>query len=164
MDIQIQKAVYADKSVLRNLLELCQHDYSEFNGQDVNEHGRFEYTYLDNYWTEPGRYPFLIKSAGKLVGFALVRILSQTDGERTYSMAEFFILRKYRGKGFGRQAAVRLFDMFPGRWRVSQEPNNFPARAFWHKVINGYTKGNFTEIPEGPIQEFNTFTKGVNNG
>lgn len=156
MELQIQKAVYADKSILRNLMELCEHDYSEFNMQDINEHGRFEYTYLDNYWTEPGRYPFLFKVAGKLAGFALVRVLSETNGVRTYAMAEFFILRKYRGKGLGRQAAESLFKMFPGRWRVSQEPNNLPARAFWHHVINDYTKGNFTEIPEGPIQEFST--------
>ncbi len=47
IEIEILTAQVEDKSVLRHLLELCLHDYSEFNGKDVNEHGLFDYPYLD---------------------------------------------------------------------------------------------------------------------
>jgi hypothetical protein len=36
MEIQIQLAGVESKSVLRHLMELCQHDYSEFSGAEVN--------------------------------------------------------------------------------------------------------------------------------
>jgi len=160
MDINIQKAIIQDKSILRNLLELCHHDYSEFNPKDVNEHGLFGYKYLDHYWIESGRYPFLVRVSGKLAGFVLVRDIDFFDNKVTHTVAEFFILRKFRRQGTGQKVAHRIFDMFPGRWRVEQEDVNLPAQAFWRKVIFRYTKGQFKEMEDknwkGPIQEFNT--------
>ena len=158
MDIEVREAGLADKSILRNLMELCQHDYSEHNGADVNEHGLFGYLYLDHYWTEPGRYPFLIRVSGRLAGFVLVRTLDSDDARGAHSIAEFFILRKYRRQGIGQAVAQRIFDMFSGTWRVHQEAANLRAQAFWRTVISRYTRGKFTEVHEanwnGPIQEF----------
>jgi predicted acetyltransferase len=45
------------------------------------------------------------------------------------------VLRKYRGRGVGAQAAASLFDRFPGRWTVRQQLTNPTATAFWRKVI-----------------------------
>jgi predicted acetyltransferase len=160
MNLELHPAQITDKPPLRNLLQLCLHDYSEFNGEDVDEHGIFDYGYLDYYWTEPGRYAFLARVDGKLAGFALVR---QPDPhEAVYHLAEFFILRKYRGQGTGRQLACYIFDRFTGQWMVSQEPGNLPAQAFWRKVIADYTKDDFTEtyrddaVWHGPTQIFIT--------
>jgi predicted acetyltransferase len=143
MNLEMQTARVSEKPVLRNLLQLCLHDYSEFNGEDVDEHGIFNYDYLDNYWVEPGRYAFLARVDGKLAGFVLVRQLD--PGQADYHVAEFFILRKYRGHGLGRQVAFWIFDHFPGEWRVSQETGNLPAQTFWRKIIADYTAGNFTD-------------------
>src|SRR3990172_7064589 len=155
MDFDLTPASIKDKPVLRNLLELCQHDYSEFNQADVDQHGLFGYNYLDHYWIEQGRYAFLVKVAGQLAGFALIRQLD----DATHSMAEFFILRKYRRHGLGKQVAYRIFDMFPGAWSVSQEDGNLPAQAFWRRVISEYANGDFSEerleSPEtGDVQTF----------
>ena len=156
MHIEIQPARLEDKPILRHLLELCLHDYSEFNGEDVNENGLFGYGHLDHYWIEPGRHPFLVRVSGRLAGFVLVRAL---DGN-THSVAEFFILRKYRRQGIGQTVAQRIFEMFPGGWRVHQDANNLPAQVFWRKVIARFTGGQFREIEDpdwnGPIQEFET--------
>ncbi|MBN1934876.1 MAG: GNAT family N-acetyltransferase [Anaerolineae bacterium] len=156
MNVQIDKATVSDQVVLRQLLELYLYDFSPLDGSDVDEHGTFGYPYLDHYWTEAGRHPFLVRVDGKLAGFALVR---QIDDEppRT-EMAEFFIMRKYRGQGVGRQVATTLFDRFPGCWRVGQETSNTPAQAFWRGVIGRYTNGKFEEIRvedwDGPMQTF----------
>ena len=162
MEIELQLISFEHKNVLRNLMELCQHDYSEFSGDDINEHGLFDYRYLDNYWTESGRYPFFIRVPGKLAGFALFRELETDQQEATYSLAEFFILRKYRRKRIGEQAACHLFDQFQGRWKVKQEAENIPAQRFWRAVIARYTQGTFQEVAEadwnGPIQLFSTST------
>ena len=66
MSVEILPAQLEDKPVLRHLLQLCLYDYSEFNGNEVNEHGLFDYPYLDSYWTESGRFPFLVWVEGKL--------------------------------------------------------------------------------------------------
>jgi len=156
MNVDIREASIEEKSILRNLMELCRHDYSEFNGEDVNEHGLFGYKHLDHYWTEPDRHPFIVRVSGKLGGFALVRAID----EDTHSIAEFFILRKYRHQGIGQTVAHRIFDMFPGKWRVAQEEANLQAQVFWRKVISRYTDGNFEKVQDdnwrGPILEFGT--------
>lgn len=138
MKLEIVPAQVEDKPVLRHLLQLCLHDYSEFNGKDVNEHGLFDYPYLDHYWTEPGRYPFLVRVEETLAGFVLVRRLD--EDEPLWQMAEFFILRKYRRRGIGREVAHQVFDRFKGRWEVTQEDGNLPAQAFWKQVIGEYIR------------------------
>nr|WP_170312163.1 GNAT family N-acetyltransferase [Paenibacillus sacheonensis] len=133
--------------VLRNLMELYQYDMSDFEDSgedDVNEHGLFDYRFLDYYWTEEGRYPFFIMQFGKLAGFVLVR--QTTEGaKKKFSIAEFFILRKYRRRGIGKEAVYTVCEMFKGNWSVSWLEKNLPAKTFWTKVIQEYSNGNCSE-------------------
>ncbi|MDO3680983.1 GNAT family N-acetyltransferase [Paenibacillus ehimensis] len=156
MDIVVSKAAVEQKSVVRNLLELYKYDFTEFDPEDVNEHGLFEYPYLDHYWTEEGRHAFLVHVDGKLAGLALIRELG--SDERVYSVAEFFVMKKYRRHGVGREMAFALFNRFPGQWEVAQMEENVPAQMFWKRIIDEYTKGSYEEITrddwEGPIQTF----------
>lgn len=127
--IELEPVDYADKVVLRRLIELYIYDYSEYMGWDVDAHGVFGYRYLDHYWTESDRHPFFIRVDGRLAGFALVR--SGTP----HGMAEFFVMRRYRRTGVGRQAAQILFERFPGAWEVSQLVTNVTGTTFWRSVI-----------------------------
>ena len=59
------------------MLQLYLHDFSEHAAigspyGDVDEAGCFAYPYLDLYWSEPGRLPFLIRTGGHIAGFVLV--------------------------------------------------------------------------------------------
>lgn len=119
----------ADRSVVRRLLQLYLHDCSEVVAADVDEHGEFAYPYLDHYWTEPDRHPFLIRTDGQWAGFALVRACPHWD------MAEFFVLRRYRRLGIGQAAARAVLALFPGHWEVRQVRANPDASAFWRAVI-----------------------------
>jgi predicted acetyltransferase len=102
----------------------------------------------------------LVKINEKYAGFALVRkiIHEDKDNKFHYSMAEFFILKKYRKSGVGKQTAFHLFDLFPGTWEVAEIKENIPAQKFWRKIISEYTNDNYKEIQkddwEGPIQSF----------
>lgn len=91
------------------------------------------------------RHSFLVRVAGKLAGFALVKENVEEDGTTYTFMAEFFIMKKYRGQGIGQAVAYTLFDQFPGAWEVSEIPENLPAQAFWRKIIGRYTGGQFEE-------------------
>jgi predicted acetyltransferase len=144
---EISPASRVEKPILRNLMELYQHDFSEYDQADVNPAGQYDYPYLDLYWIEPNRYPFLIRMKDKLAGFVLVnRHADPVYQEQRWSVAEFFIMRKYRRIGIGTQVAVRIFDMFRGKWQVARIEGNLPAQKFWRKVIGGYTQGAYEEI------------------
>lgn len=129
--VSLEPVDFAHKPVLRRLLELYSHDFSEFTGNDISEFGEFGYRYLDHYWTDgEDRHAFFIRADGRLAGFAMVRRI-----EVEWSMAEFFVLRKYRRAGVGSAAAITVFRRFPGRWFVHQLTANTPAQAFWRRVI-----------------------------
>jgi predicted acetyltransferase len=145
-EVELHPAQIADKSLLRHLLELYAYDFSEYDGADVDAHGLYGYDRLDHYWTDEGRYPFLIRVAGQWAGLALVRAVTLPDGRPAHSIAEFFIMRKYRRLSIGKVVAQRLFDMFPGLWEVGQIAGNLPAQTFWRAVIADYTGGHFAEV------------------
>lgn len=140
------------------LMQLYLYDFTEFSGDDIADDGFYFYPYLDRYWEEPGRYPYLIQVDEKVAGFVLIRT-TQEAGVDVHHIAEFFVLKKYRRQRIGWSAAREAFDLFPGNWRVFEIPENFPAQSFWRRTINEYTEGNYFEEhdPEdgGPIQVFN---------
>lgn len=71
-------------------------------------------------------------------------------------------MKKYRRKGVGKVASMKIFDMFPGGWEVSQWANNLPAQNFWKQVISEYTSEKydmFTTAEKGSVgfTFYNTF-------
>jgi predicted acetyltransferase len=162
MNLQVAQANEVEKPVLRRLLELYLHDLSEFDGRDVDSHGAFGYRYLDHYWREEGRHPFLVRVDGALAGFVLVDTRCERD-ESDFEVAEFFIMKRYRRRRIGKMVAFHVFDLFPGVWEISQLPANLPARTFWRKVVRKYARGNFKEFVGqngGPLLVFDNTDSG----
>lgn len=159
MNLELIPVPLRDKPILDAVMQRYFSESSAFTGDRPDADGRFPYYYFDLYWTEDGRFPFLIRVDGAIAGLALVRTLAG-GRDPLYQMAEFFILYTYRQRGIGRAAAVALFDRFPGRWEVAQHAGNAPGIAFWRRVIGDYTGGRFTETwrlddgQEGPVQTF----------
>lgn len=52
-------------------------------------------------------------------------------------------MKKYRRRGVGKEAAMKIFDMFPGGWEISQWANNLPAQKFWKQIVSEYTNGKY---------------------
>jgi predicted acetyltransferase len=161
LNIEINFASKDERPILRNLMELYQHDFSEYDGSDTGPSGLYNYPCLDYYWNEPERSPFLVRVDGQLAGFVLVARYNYLTGQKdSWVLAEFFVMRKYRRQGVGKYVACHIFDRFHGEWQVAQIPENIPATAFWRKVITCYTHGNFQEHDSnndhwrGPVQMF----------
>lgn len=115
-----------------------------------------------------GWTPFLVYSDEHIAGFVLLGIRSVLGRDRdTRSVAEFFIMRKYRRMGIGRKVAFQLFDRFRGAWEVFQTRENLAARAFWAAGIGEYTDGDFektdvdSEAWRGPVQTFDNSRRTV---
>ncbi|MFD2630419.1 GNAT family N-acetyltransferase [Oceanobacillus kapialis] len=73
--------------------------------------------------------------------------------DKTNVISDFFIMRKFRRQGIGKQVAHRLFEKHKGVWEVKQTNENTPAYAFWKKVISEVAKESFyqEEILEGDL-------------
>ena len=166
MKVTLVGVTFEQKSVLRNLMEFYQYDFSEFDQTDVNAHGEFGYKYLDHYWTEPQRVPFFVNVDDQFAGFICVsrHVAYVSPTPNTMVVSEFFIMRKYRRKGVGRAAAMQVFKRFPGPWEVQQTASNLPSQQFWRTIIHEYTHGEYHEVVwnnehwKGPIQTFQCAT------
>ena len=155
MSVQVLAAGPSTKSIIVNLLELYLHDFSEFEITDIGEDGHFGYPYLDAYWQEDTRSPFLIRVDTKLAGFALVRQRTRNlDDPDSTNLAEFFVLRRWRRCGVGQAAAHILFKRFPGPWNVRVIKTNIGALEFWEKVISSYTENQFQRTEHRKGDEF----------
>jgi len=145
MNIEVIPAEKLQKSVLRQLMELYCYDFSEYTNADVDKHGFYGYSHLDVYWSEKTKHPFFIKVDGNFAGFILVsKSCKYTTNEKAHSIAQFFVMRKYRGNNVGNFAAKYIFDLFKEEWEVRVLHTNKPALPFWHKVIEEYTNDSFT--------------------
>ena len=133
--------------LLSNLLELYIHDLSEIFPLEVGADGRFGYSRLPLYWSEPeSRHAFLIKTGATIAGFALAtRGSPVTDDPTDLDVAEFFVLRSYRRTGVGRQAASLLWNRLPGQWVVRVSEANRAGLPFWRRTVEEYTCGAFSE-------------------
>jgi len=148
--VSLDQASEADSALLSNLLELYIHDMSEvFPHVQLGADGRFGYSRLALYWSEPDRhFAFLIRCDGRIGGFILVTRGSPAVADpNVLDVAEFFVLRQYRHAGAGRQAAFLLWHRLRGRWIVRVLEKNAAALAFWRDTIATFTAGSFTESP-----------------
>jgi predicted acetyltransferase len=157
MNIRLIGALKEHQHVIANMMQFYMYDFSEYTGADPEPHGLFaEYPHLDDYWKERGkRFTYLIQQDDRLIGFILIRLI-ESAGKKYFSIAEFFIMRKYQRKGYGTLAAKLVFDLHRGPWEVFQMETNKPAQVFWRKVIHDYAQGQFQERIENrrTIQNF----------
>jgi predicted acetyltransferase len=146
VNVTVESASADEAPIIANLMELYLHDFAELGGPSIGPDGRYGYPYLEEYWREFGRLPFLIRVDGELAGFALVteRRLLEPDAPG-HELTEFFVLRGWRRQGVGRAAAVQLFMRLPGHWAVGELVRNVAAIAFWRRVIGDLTGGRYRE-------------------
>ncbi|MEP7141216.1 MAG: GNAT family N-acetyltransferase [Ferruginibacter sp.] len=157
MNFKLIPATSEYKEVMKNLMQFYMYDFSEYIKSDVESEGLFgAYPNLEDYWKkENHRFPYFIKEDERYIGFVLVRLI-KTEERSYFSIAEFFIMKKYRRKGIGKAAAGEVFNLHRGQWEVYQKESNQPARVFWNRVIDKYTRGQYGERLENgrSIQDF----------
>ena len=153
--IEVIPAAPEQEAVLGNLLELYIHDFRELREVDLGPNGRFGYRLLPLYWSDPARHPFLVRIDGKLAGFALVKRGSEvSENETVWDMAEFFVIRGYRRRGFGTQITHELWRRFPGLWEIRVMQSNVRACQFWRRAISMFTGEAVHPVPVKKGEEY----------
>ena len=129
--IRLVAATTEQKQVIGNLIQLYLHDMTAVMPFPVGPDGRFQYDFLDRFW----QHPYLVYAGDEIAGFCLVIRGCPLTGRDCWFMAEFFILRAYRGHGTGRAALAASLDAHAGDWTIAVPHANTPAEAFWSKVL-----------------------------
>lgn len=141
--VEVVHATPEQEPIVANLLELYAYDFSEFHPMLPGPDGRFGYKGLSRYWSETDRLPFLLKANGRLAGVALVKRERGVLGTETvWDIAEFFILRMFRGQGVGKAAAHEIWRRYPGKWQVRIMESNYNGYRFWEHTIAEFDPDN----------------------
>lgn len=135
-----------DKNIIFNLMQLYTYELSFYEDETTNfqllDNGLFKLSkYIDLYWTQEERHPYILKCDGKLVGFVLERL--NEDGMN--EIAEFFVLNKYRNHGAGTFMANEMFKKHKGKWEIRTLLKNKRAQEFWREVVKSVSNENYEE-------------------
>jgi predicted acetyltransferase len=132
------------------------------------EFGHREPDQLQTWFADANTQVLTVLYADEPVGFAKIKLLrtpaaSPAKGPRPegrgteapeFSMAEFFIARAHRRRGFGAQAVRLILDRFTGGWLICELLRNEPAVHFWRRVVGAYTGGAYQEaILDGEVRQ-----------
>lgn len=150
--VTITEASRADKPLIAHLLQLCLGEFSVFDSSLISSNGRFNYPWLERYWTDADRLPFVICNNHTVAGFVLVRRDTHVAREWDFSIAEFFVLPELRGQHIGQAAASLLLSRHPGLWEIAYDLRNRNARRFWTFVARSIDS-SAQPTPAGPIRE-----------
>ncbi|WP_246941608.1 GNAT family N-acetyltransferase [Bacillus pinisoli] len=142
--------------VLGNLFEYYVYEFSPILQIDVSKNGKYGFTKIHDYFTYDRYHPYFILSEEKLIGFCIVEKVS--DQEFDYRIDQFFILKKYGNRGLGSKAATKIFDLFKGKWQITQTETNYRAQAFWRKLIKEYSNNQFSEFYDSNRRSIQTFS------
>lgn len=146
MRVDVRQATRLEYPVVERMMELYEHDFSEFDDKDLGDDGLYRYLDLDSYWSDATQAAYVVTVDGKWAGFCLTSSEVRVAGSER-SIDEMFVVRKYRRRGVGRQVATAVCEHTPARWEVRIHIRNEPAAVFWRKVIAGYTGGAFHDVP-----------------
>ena len=149
--VELEPAGPEARGTLEALFQFYTHDFSDFwagtDRGELGEDGRFpDYPYLDSYWTEARREPYLIRVDGHLGGFVLINDHSHAGLPLDFNVAEFFVVRKHRRGGVGRTAARAAIAGRPGQWELAVARKNVSALAFWRGVAAELAAGAVDEL------------------
>jgi len=152
--IDIEKVRLEEEHILQNMFEYYDYEFSQYLNFELNKDGLFRKAPIGIYLSDGEFTSYFIKSDETLLGFVIVK---KTGNMPLFEIEQFFIMKKYNGKGIGKQAAIKIFDKYKGDWKVTQVERNYPAQAFWRSVIKNYSNNLFSESYDEKRRAVQTF-------
>ncbi|MEM9945556.1 MAG: hypothetical protein AAF810_05775 [Cyanobacteria bacterium P01_D01_bin.36] len=117
INIEVQLAPIEQRYIFANMWIAYAHEISQYQDDLPSIHGMMgdideEYepeSVMAEWWAHPGKtFPYLIAVDERPAGFALVALTPLVDGDADQELVDFFLFYPYRGKGIGREAAIRV--------------------------------------------------------
>ena len=130
--------------LLRNLFEHYVYDMAEWFEIDTKADG--SYSYDTSVVWKNGDNAYIAKVDDSIAGFAIVGSAGEWLGDSdAFDVHEFFVIRRFRRRGFGQRMATLLWNERPGEWLVRVLESNTPAALFWRTAIASYSHGSYAE-------------------
>ena len=147
MEFYLDKVTISKKDILYRLLMYSLFEESEFDLNEMNEDGLFEYNDFNLYFNNIDKDAYFIreKETNKLLGFVMINT-NMKKYQNGHNIEEFMIIPKYRRKGLGRKVSLMIFDLYKGNFEVSPSFGSKKAFNFWESVIKEYTNNNYKYI------------------
>jgi predicted acetyltransferase len=149
--VTLELATPAQHPLIERLWQLYRHDLSEFRDSMPDQDGLFRRGWLDDYLGDPARECLVIRVPEGPAGFVLLKGLG--EGE-VRAIGEFFVVRRVRGRGVGREAALQALDRHPGTWEIAFQEENPTAARFWRRIATEVAGDTWTEerrpVPDKP--------------
>ena len=98
-------------------------------------------------------------ATAEVAGFAIVDTKGSSP-EVEFNMAQFFVHRKFKGRGIAAGAAGQCFARFSGLWEVNVIPLNRGAFHFWSRIIPRSAKGQ-VELSHRPAPHLRNAVKDI---
>ncbi|MEJ2765638.1 GNAT family N-acetyltransferase [Photobacterium sp. MCCC 1A19761] len=153
MKVSLVPITPSDRPTLERLFQFYLYEMAACLALPLTDEGHYTYrpALLDGYWAQPEHEPFFIvvksqvaeseAAVQELAGFALIRRYPQ-DPTR-YDIDQFFVARKFKGLGVGKQALANLLHQLPGKWQIRVLVENEPAIAFWQSAVRQAVGQNY---------------------
>ena len=159
MSVKIARASLVQKYWIREELQSYLAELSRFADIDKNAKGQYDYPYLDHYWRQPDRHPFIIYLDNEPVGFLLVREdQDPANGSSLTEIAELYILPAFRQCSIASSAVREVLGYFPGNWRATVFPGNDVAYCFWRQLISALDPEFTLALPSYDKQQHVVFS------
>lgn len=151
MNTEIKRVSLDEKDTLANLLEKYNYEFSQYDKRQFDNNGLFGYEYLDNYFTEEGRYAYFIYADNTLAGFALINKYKECDRPIDWSIAEFFVSYNFRRQGVATEAVRQIFNVHKGWWHIKYHKKNTASVVLWNKIAKMYSDDYELVIGDEPF-------------
>lgn len=143
MEVTLKRIDVESRYVLENLFPYYVYDMSEFMGWNPDSNGLYTFSSaaLNPYWHDSSHVPYFIYAEKLLAGFALIR--KYPADLDIFDIEQFYILRKFKGQGVGKEAFMEALAHHPGKWQVRVLKENKGALRFWLSAISKAVGDNF---------------------
>lgn len=144
MEVQLVQIKREERHILENLFCYYVYDMSEYMKWNPDKDGTFggyDVSKFDPYWERNDHTPYFIMVNNELAGFVLIR---HYPGDLSlYDVAQFFVLRKFKGRGVGKDVLKQLINTFPGQWQIRVLLENSGALSFWKSAVSNIVGENY---------------------
>lgn len=140
---EIKQVRSESEAVLLNLFEYYLHDMAQWFRFDIGDDGRYGYD-MSRHWEQDDAV-YLAQLDGKPAGFAILSTAGKWLEEPNIDVEEFFVVRKFRRSGVGKEFITTLWDQQSGTWLIRVLEANLPAVPFWRNTISSYTSNDYRE-------------------
>ncbi|CZF86966.1 GNAT family N-acetyltransferase [Grimontia marina] len=144
MTVSLKLIDIRERHVLENLFSYYVYEFSQPLGLSLDSDGKYAFKSetLNPYWLRDDHHPYFILSDGELAGFVLVR--RYPPNIAVWDIDQFFVLRKFKGKGLGKKALAAALDQRLGDWQIRIMKENIDVLGFWQSAVEELVGGDYS--------------------